>query len=337
MTMTTNAQNTYAQIGIREDLSNTVYRIDPEETPFQSNIQTNKKAIQTLHEWQTQGLAAQATNYALEGDETAAAAATNRVRLANRLAISKKVFAVTGTGMEVTVAGVDDELVEQRLLKGIELKRDMEVTLLANKGRGSGSSTTARTCAGFPSYISNFDTGLYSTGAAWSASATPGVSAFSMTSVAQTLTLTSLNATMKAAYIDGGKPKMLMLSPGAKIKFSELSMASGSGAVQIRYNVNTVRPGALIGAVDVWQSDFGAVDVAANVQMAFDESSDNETNRIGFLFDPRYVGVAFLGKRKFLSERLAKAGDGEKEHILSEYCLEVGAPNAHAILPKISV
>ena len=35
-------------IGIREDLEDTIYRVAPEETPFTSNIGT-KKASQTYH------------------------------------------------------------------------------------------------------------------------------------------------------------------------------------------------------------------------------------------------------------------------------------------------
>lgn len=333
MAILTNAQNTYSQVGIREDLANMVYRIDPEETPFQSNISTKGKCTNTLVEWQTQALAAQTTNYALEGDETAAAAATNRVRLQNRCSISKKVFTVTGTSQAVDVAGVENELDEQRLLKSIELKRDMEVTLLANNSYESGSTSSARELAGLPAYISNYDSTSYSAG--YSAPAGTGATAWGLTTVAATMTLTSLNASMKAAHVDGGRPKMFMVSPASKIKFSELSMSSGSGAVQIRFNVDRVRPGALIGAVDTWQSDFGAVDVVSNVQMAYDENGSNVLNRMGFLIDPRYCEVAFL--RNFQSERLAKTGDGEKEHILAEYTLKVGAPTAHAILPRISV
>ncbi len=38
MAIYTNAQNTFQQIGQREDLANVVYLIDPQETPFVSNI-----------------------------------------------------------------------------------------------------------------------------------------------------------------------------------------------------------------------------------------------------------------------------------------------------------
>ncbi|MBL8630722.1 MAG: DUF5309 domain-containing protein [Rhodospirillaceae bacterium] len=330
MALYTNAQNTYSQIGIKEDLADMVYRIDPEETPFQSNISTKGRAKNTLVEWQTQALAAPSANYQVEGDVTNAGTATARARLNNRCAISKKVYAVTGTSQSVEVAGVDNELDEQRLLKGIELKRDMEVTLLANTGYDAGSSSSARKCAGLPAYVTNADVSGMGT---YSASLGTGSTAWNLaSSTTRALSLTILNAAMKTAYVAGGKPKMLMLSPDQKVNFSQLALASNlSGGVQIRYNLNQVRPAALIGAVETWQSDFGALDVIVNVQQASDASFLNKT---AFLIDPRFVDVAFL--RPFQVEQLAKTGDADAEHVIAEYTLRVGAPKAHAILPQLA-
>lgn len=49
MAIYTNATSTYDQIGIREDLVDRVYRIDPEETPFLSNIARNVKVKNRYH------------------------------------------------------------------------------------------------------------------------------------------------------------------------------------------------------------------------------------------------------------------------------------------------
>jgi hypothetical protein len=100
---------------------------------------------------------------------------------------------------------------------------------------------------------------------------------------------------------------------------------------QIRYNLNQVSPAALIGAVETWQSDFGALDVIVNVQQASDAAFLNKT---AFLIDPRFVDVAFL--RPFQVEQLAKTGDADAEHVIAEYTLRVGAPKAHAILPQLA-
>lgn len=49
MALPTSSHQTYDAKGIREDLSDTIYRIDPTEVPFTSNI-GRAKATATAHE-----------------------------------------------------------------------------------------------------------------------------------------------------------------------------------------------------------------------------------------------------------------------------------------------
>ena len=73
----------YGVIGDREDLADAVYDISPTDTVFLSNAKRGK-ATNTLHEWQTDALAAAAANSQIEGDDpgasTAAATAHRRSR-----------------------------------------------------------------------------------------------------------------------------------------------------------------------------------------------------------------------------------------------------------------
>ena len=92
------------------------------------------------HEWQTQALAAVDTaNAVLEGDDAATDAATPTVRLGNICQISDKVARVSGTQQAVEHAGRDDEMAYQEMLKGLELKRDMEAILVGtNQAKNDG-------------------------------------------------------------------------------------------------------------------------------------------------------------------------------------------------------
>lgn len=328
MSLLTNSENTYAQIGRREDLSDIAPLIDPQETPLISNIGTREKATSTKHEWQVKGLTAPSkTNFQLEGDDNpSAAAVTPRVRIYNYCAISKKVGAVSGTASAVTVAGISNELDEQKMLKAIELKRDMEVIALDNNAFVSGSAGTARECAGIAAYITNTDptgTDLYSV------SSGDGVTAWNFAATTtRVLSLTILNGAMLETHKDGGKTNMLMVSPQRKQEFSNLTLQStlGGGAV-VRYNLDTVRPGALIGTVDTWLSNFGQLEVMSNVQMSTDTSY---LNKVVYLIDTRYAGLSYL--RPMFTEPLAKTGDNDKFEVLAEWTLVVDAPKAHALL-----
>ena len=331
MAMTTNASNTFSQIGIREDLADIVYRIDPEETPFQSNISTAGRATNRYVEWQVQTLASPSlSNFQLEGDEPSATSATARSRIGNRTAISFKTFAVTTTANAVDVAGIDDELDEQRLLRGLELKRDMEVILLNNNKQETGGTLTVTECAGLATFITNTD----NTGTDRFTSATgDGTDAWNFANATtRALSLTILNGALKEAYVDGGNPNFVMLSPDKKIDFSGLALSSSiSGAVQVRQSISKTESATIVGSVESWLSDFGTCAVTVNRQMASDTSFLDIT---AYLVDSKYAEVAFLEPMQ--TRELATNGLSDKEMIFANYTLKVGAPKAHAFLSNLS-
>tara|TARA_R110000824_G_scaffold6240_2_gene28934 strand:- start:7321 stop:8262 length:942 start_codon:yes stop_codon:yes gene_type:complete len=306
MTVPTNTYETFAQIGTKEDISPVIARIDPEETPFYSNARKTS-AKQKTNQWQTQALAAAAANSAIEGDDTASAAATPTVLLNNVQNIAKKVFQTSGSNSAQEAYGRSNEHTYQRLLKGVELRRDIEVTLLADTAKVAGSSGTARVCAGVPTWLTNTSHGTGGSAATGNGTNT------TTNGTDRAFTLAQLKTVMTACRNDGGKPSMLMLSPGQKVNFS-----SFTGIAENRYMVEKGQAGALIGTVEYWLSDFGRVDVVDNPQQAVDNA---------FLLDPRYYEVKSL--RNMVNEKLSKTGDSEKEHILCEFTLIMNAPSAH--------
>ena len=156
MTLPTSTFATYQAVGNREDLSDMIYRIDPTDTPFMSGAE-KEKATAVNHEWQTQALAAASSaNAQLEGDDPTNNVTTPTVRLGNICQISYKVAQVSGTQQAVDHAGRDNELAYQEMLKGLELKRDIETILVGtNQAKVTGNTTTARTTASILSWIAS--------------------------------------------------------------------------------------------------------------------------------------------------------------------------------------
>src|SRR5204863_7030357 len=106
------------------------------------------------HEWQTQALApASTTNAQLEGDDSSANALVPTVRLGNLCQISYDMAQVSGTQRAVDHAGRDNELAYQEMLKGLELKRDIESILLTNQAKVVGNTSTPRKTASVLSWI----------------------------------------------------------------------------------------------------------------------------------------------------------------------------------------
>src|SRR3954462_7851967 len=208
MAVPSNTFQTYQAIGNREDLSDVIYRIDPSDTPFMSAIE-RAEATAVNHEWQTQALAAVDTgNAVLEGDDATTDAATATVRLGNICQISDKVARVTGTQQAVEHAGRDDELAYQEMLKGLELKRDMESILCGNQAKNTGGASTARVTASVLSWIKT-NTSKGTAGGAADPSAADGTGTRTDgTQIA--FTEARLKTVLQSIWNSGGKPDVIM-------------------------------------------------------------------------------------------------------------------------------
>ena len=209
MTQPTNTFDTYDAIGIREDLSDMIYNVDPSETPFYSKS-SKTKAKNTLVEWQTQALRASAVNAHIEGDATSADAVTPTVRLGARTQIFKNAVVVSDTDEAVDNAGRAKELAYQTLLIAKEQKLDIEKALFANQGNVVGSSTAARKTGGVPSWLItnvNFqsgNSGANPTGDGTDARTDDGTpTAFSQA---------KFDDVMQSIWEEGGKPDTCYLS-----------------------------------------------------------------------------------------------------------------------------
>ena len=153
MSIVTNTFTTYSAKGIREDLSNVITNISPEETPYISNI-GRENITNTLFEWQVDSLSAAAANAQLEGDDVSSFdSVTATVRLQNYAQIARKTIILSNTEEVVNKAGRRSELAYQIAKRGAELKRDQEFTMLNSAVAAAGNTTTARTTASLQAFI----------------------------------------------------------------------------------------------------------------------------------------------------------------------------------------
>jgi hypothetical protein len=306
--------DTYNAKGIRENLSDIIYRISPEETPFISNI--GKEDLQnTYFEWQNDSLASAATNSALEGDDIASfPSVTATQRLGNYAQISRKLVLVSGTLDTVKKAGRKSELAYQTSLRAAELKRDMEFIATQNQAAVAGNSTTARLTAGLESFLrTNTSVGATGSNATLSGT-TQGYPSTARTDGTQrAFSETILKSVMAAVYTSGGKPSYLMVGVTQKQNVSAFA-----GIAVNRFQITKPEMGAVIGAVDVYVSDYGNLQIVPN---------RFQRNRTAFFIQPEYCSVGFL--RPFTMETLAKTGDAEKRLLLCEWGLKVKHEAAH--------
>ena len=333
MAVITNTFNTYDAKGIREDLSDLISDISPTTTPFQSNI-GSRDADNTYFEWQTDALAtASATPVVAGQDLSSFTAITPTARLGNYCQINMRDFIISGTEQRVEKAGRASEVGYQAAKAAKELKRNVEVAALLNGvGAVTGATATARVTAGFPGWLKTNETstnvtkpsytGSTPTGAAqvWKAFGTP--TAF---------TEAMLKTTMQECYESGGEPSMLMVGP-----FNKTVVSSFSGIASSRYNVDGAEPSVIIGAADIYVSDFGNLSVVPNrfFTSVIDAGAGSLMNNWAFLIDPDEVKIATL--RPYTIETLARTGDADKRMALTEWGLQVNNEAAHGIIAGIT-
>ena len=119
MAVPTNTRETYGAIGIREDLSDIIYNISPEETPFMSAI-GKSTADNTFFEWQTDSLTSAAANRVAEGDDASVIAVSEPTRRGNYTQISTKAVQTSGTAEAVDFAGRQSSQAYQMAKRGID-------------------------------------------------------------------------------------------------------------------------------------------------------------------------------------------------------------------------
>jgi hypothetical protein len=310
MTKVTNAVATYDVTTNREDLADAVYRISPADTPFMSAVPKTKSTA-VLHEWSLDTLdSVNTSNARLEGDALSRAASTNPARKSNYCQISSRDATVTGTERAVNPAGIDDMLAFQMAKKGLVLRKDMEAILLGNTGQNSGNTTTARTLRSFNAWISSNGSrganGADSTAA--TAAATDGTAGD-----LRTFTETLLKDAILDAYTDGGMPDLILLGGTNKQIFSGFT---GRSVSQLIVGKNIVD-----GAANLYASDFGDLKVVPNRTMR---------SRDVYVVDTDKVAVSYL--RAFEPQEIGRVGDAVTRDLISEYTLEMRAPDAHALI-----
>lgn len=288
---------TSAVSNVKEDLSNIISMISPEETPFVSSI-GKTKATATKHEWLQDTLsAANKSNAAVEGADAVDTTLAGPVRISNQAQIFTKTGVVSGTLQAVSTAGTSDELARQIAKAGKEIKRDIEAALVsANPSVAVG----ARNLGGAEAFIkTNAYHGANGATAGYSSGAVGAVTA----GTARALTEDMFKTMLQGIWTAGGDPKKVIVPGTLKTKISTFT---GGGQKQQNAKDKTVHA-----SVDLYESDFGTVDIIPHRFMSASTV---------LAFDPSLWNQAVV--RSLEKVNLAKTGDAEKFQLVTELTLE---------------
>ncbi len=303
MAQPSNTFDSYDAVGIREDLSDVIYNISPESTPFYSKCRKST-AKNTFVEWQTDTLRASGVNAHIEGDATTAAARTATSRLGSYTQIFKDAVVIPDTDQGLSKAGRAREIAYQTLKIAKEQKLDIEKALFANQARVSGSSTLARKLAGVPAWLItnvNFVTGGSPSGANPTGD---GTDARTDDGTPTAFSQAKFDDVMQSIWEEGGKPDTVYLSA------FQMNVALGFTGNNNQRSTVQAGDSKVIKSLDVYVTPWGTVE--------FMPSRENRSADVYIMQDDMWE-VSVLRPTK--NVELAKNGDNTTRQIVTELTL----------------
>ena len=299
MAQPTNTFDSYDAVGIREDLSDVITNISPEETPFHTKS-AKTRARNTLHEWQTDSLRASAANAHIEGDATTASAASATTRLGNYTQIFKNAVVVPDTDEGLDKAGRAKEIAYQTLKIAKEQKLDIEKALFDNNARVAGNSSTARELAGAPAWLTSNITNTGTGGANPTGDGTDARTDGTQTAFSQA----DFDSAMQSIWENGGNPDTVYLSA------FQMNVALGFTGNNNQRSAVQAGDERVIKSLAVYVTPWGTVE--------FVPSRENRSRDVFIMQDDMWE-VATLRPTKNVA--LAKTGDNTTRQVVTELTL----------------
>lgn len=332
MAQIANTHDSYDAKGIREDLTDDIFRVTPSDTPFLTAVgRTSAKS--TFHEWQTHALGSvNTTNASIEGDEFSYVEPTATTRVGNRTQILTKQYLITGTLEAVDKAGRDSEIAFQKIAKGLELRRDMEAMCIGkNAASVTGSNAAARISGSLSSWLSTNDNltggaspanrGTSGTAGGFSGSNTVAATDGTVRAFTQAM----LDGVISKMYTNSGMVSDAIIFAGPSQKTNLTNFDGIASQIQTNTANRTI-----MNTADVFASQFGDLKIVPNRYIRQTSNVDREV----YIVRPAYARLAVL--RPIQEIRPAVTGDAEKRVLLVECTLQVDNEAAHGVIADLS-
>lgn len=316
-----------ALVGMREDLGDTVSRMDPGSTPAVSWFSSAEATNSIAHDWLTIDLRAPRRLPTTEGNVATNAAPKRATRLTNTCEIFYEAYGISGTTMAVDAANALGQLVEQRLLKGLELRRDLEIAVLGPQVK---VITDPREMSGVQTYA-----GFSSVGAGGTAPNGLGTVAVVYGVVSQALSATLLDDVMQQGWQFGARYSLYMMSSAQKRNFDLVIPVENLTENQV--DVTNEDGVNVISTVAIWKSTFGQIKFIMDPVLDQFPAEWAERHITGYDERQEYrPKICWLPGRGWGVEALAKVGDTDQEQIVGECTLEVPNPKAIMLVAGLS-
>lgn len=325
----TGALDSYEDVRVKEDVSDIIGLISPEDTPVYSMLRKGP-AHSKLYEWQEDFLRTPSlSNAQIEGFE---AVATDGTLTANKgpsggvagLPTVKTNYTQIFTETAQTSDSVQNmewygranEHDYQVMKKGLETKRDIEATILHDQASVAGNSSTARKLASIPRLISGY------AAVASIDNTTVGLSTTSYTVYSgganKAFTEASLLLAHQGCFRLGGQPNLLVIPPVLSLVVGDFAyraapVTTPTSSARIR----PVNGTEIVNVVELYKSPFGTLTVVIDKWANGTLSGDTEADALLLQSDAWWMPTL----EPMNTQPLAKTGHNRKTMITTEATL----------------
>ena len=324
--------NTGSGVSNREDLTDVLTILAPEETPILSSA-NKQRASATNVEWTVDSLAAPSTAGISEGADVTAFTDqfAGRARLGNRVQKFRRDYMVSD--LQEAVDSVGPAKIAQAEAKAIrELKRDIEATIAGTQDSATEDGAgTANRLRGLGDWLDG------AAGNVPAAFQTPAASVYTTTEANATpFSESELNSIISSIFRVTGSANNLMLvaDTGLRQVIADFARTSSSATDNVRTVNYDGNSGSIKLSVDLYESDHGIVSIVNQNPDCAPNFGGNTTTGSGYIVNPEYYGIHELIPMG--STRLPNLGGGERGFVDCALTLGVYHPGAHGLIQDVT-
>lgn len=259
-----------SQVGKREDLSDIYSIADAKETPFISRVKKGSAPRNSEFDWLVDSYEAVSTGGVIDGTDVSAYEnhAEDRGRIGNCVQIWRKASKVSRLSEELSVvAGVPSEIKLAVAKKLVELKRNMEATLLSSNAAQVDTGSVEYKTAGLGLFIDT--TGLTVPRSIPAAYRTPTASI--NTTATASLAETDIQAVLTSIYSQTGMTGDYMWLMGTTLRrrVTEMTRFDDGGSTDGQNRVRNFNQSSsdttITSTTEVYKGDYGKLSVVTSL------------------------------------------------------------------------
>jgi hypothetical protein len=262
------------QVGKREDLADLVAIVDVRGTPFASMVNKSRRPANTLFDWQVDAYESPQVTGTVDGKDVAEYenAAKNRAKLHNQVQIFRRTAKVSRLAENVSVvAGVASEMATAVAKKLVEIKRDIEATLLGDNDCQADDGAKPYLTRGLDAWIQTSAQSLYPVPAAYRPASgqviDPGAASGGCATLTEAGATNSVQALLQAIFDATGMNGRYVLFAGSTLRrrFTDMTRTGQYGNTNVA-SVARIFTGELSGTTvtqttTVFEGDYGTVEI----------------------------------------------------------------------------